>query len=190
MDSRPIPESDPNPSGLCGCGCGHEVKSVAKTSRIHGRIKGHHYRYLRGHGMRGKGKGGYIVDPMTGCWNWQGHVDSDGYGVTRFAGRTTSTHRAKYEELIGPIPVGLELDHLCSNPRCANPAHLEPVTHQENVRRSRNCKLAASDVSTIHELAAAGSTHEQVAEKFGISPGHVSQIACGKRWRDETCTHR
>lgn len=44
-------------------------------------------------------------------------------------------HRAVYEHLRGPIPVGLELDHLCRNTRCVNPAHLEPVTHRENALR-------------------------------------------------------
>lgn len=44
-------------------------------------------------------------------------------------------HRAVYEALVGPIPPELELDHLCRNPACVNPAHLEPVTRKENVRR-------------------------------------------------------
>jgi len=73
----------------------------------------------------------------TECWPWVGTI-SGGYGVfrlgNRFAGNT-GAHRFAYEMLRGPIPKGLHIDHLCQNKRCVNPAHLEPVTLAENVRR-------------------------------------------------------
>lgn len=61
-----------------------------------------------------------------------------GYGYRRIGGRGgrfVYIHRLAYEELIGPIPDGLQIDHLCRNRACYNPAHLEPVTQQENIRR-------------------------------------------------------
>jgi hypothetical protein len=70
----------------------------------------------------------------SGCWEWQGHVNNRGYG--RLRGRVYS-HRASYEAFVGPIPDGLEIDHLCRNTRCCNPEHLEAVTPQENLRRTR-----------------------------------------------------
>lgn len=69
------------------------------------------------------------------CWNWQGAVTSSGYGSVGHRGRIWSTHRLAYELLIGPIPDGLQIDHLCRNKLCCNPWHLEPVTVQENRRR-------------------------------------------------------
>lgn len=70
------------------------------------------------------------------CWLWQGGLTSKGYG--RFSvGRhgNVVAHRFAYELLIGPIPDGLVIDHLCRNRACQNPAHMEPVTNQVNVLR-------------------------------------------------------
>lgn len=64
------------------------------------------------------------------CWIWQARTHK-GYGV--YGGRVA--HREAYKRLVGPVPEGLELDHLCRRPACVNPAHLEPVTRDENVRR-------------------------------------------------------
>lgn len=68
-----------------------------------------------------------------GCWEWTGVRTSDGYG--QIYGRMQMAHRVMYELLVGPIPEGLELDHLCRNPWCVRPDHLEPVTTRENVLR-------------------------------------------------------
>jgi hypothetical protein len=70
-----------------------------------------------------------------GCWEWTGCLNSDGYGHMQVAGRVRSTHRLAYELIVGPIPQGLVLDHLCRNRACARPDHLEPVTNEENIRR-------------------------------------------------------
>jgi len=82
---------------------------------------------------------GYVVTD-AGCWEWTRHQDGKGYGVISVRSidgkwSTAKTHRVAYELLVGPIPGGLQLDHLCRNRICCNPDHLEPVTNRENAIR-------------------------------------------------------
>ena len=73
-----------------------------------------------------------------GCWLWTGPQDGHGYGRLTVGGRSGTSvgaHRISYELHVGPIPAGLDIDHLCRTPLCVNPAHMEPVTRGENTRR-------------------------------------------------------
>ena len=74
----------------------------------------------------------------SGCLIWNGAKDADGYGLIRFEGRTTRTHRVAYTLAVGAIPDGHEIDHLCRVHACMEPTHLEPVEHVVNVRRGRS----------------------------------------------------
>ncbi|WP_084779743.1 HNH endonuclease signature motif containing protein [Planobispora rosea] len=78
-----------------------------------------------------------FVDASGDCWEWTGGRQSRGYGhfsVTRDVRHLA--HRFAYEDLVGPIPEGFQIDHLCRNVLCVNPDHLEAVTQQENIARS------------------------------------------------------
>lgn len=77
------------------------------------------------------------VDVQPGiCWEWQACLLRNGHGqFNREGRRPVMAHRWAWEHLVGPIPDGLVLDHLCRNPRCVNPAHLEPVTPGTNTLR-------------------------------------------------------
>jgi hypothetical protein len=74
-------------------------------------------------------------EPNSGCWLWGGTLNNFGYGTAYVMGGRAMAHRFVYEQLVGPIPAGLHIDHLCRNPSCVNPSHLEPVTQRENIRR-------------------------------------------------------
>lgn len=81
-------------------------------------------------------------DGPNGCWLWTGAKFSNGYGCITLDRdeegwhHTTTPHRFAYELVVGPVPEGLVLDHLCRNKGCCNPAHVEPVTQKVNVHRA------------------------------------------------------
>lgn len=77
------------------------------------------------------------VDLLGSCWQWLGCVDKDGYGAFSLRGgeAPVRVHRWAYEQLIGPIPEGLVIDHLCRNQACVKPDHLEVVSVRENTIR-------------------------------------------------------
>ena len=93
----------------------------------------------------------WTVDPDTGCWNWTLAPNDGGYGLARLGGkpeRRIMAHRWSWEHHVGPIPDGLQIDHLCRNKICVNPAHLEPVTPRENNLRSTS--MAAIHARKTH----------------------------------------
>lgn len=75
-----------------------------------------------------------------GCWIWQGKRDSDGYGGVRVGLKFKRAHRVSYEMETGEDITGLDIDHLCHIRACVNPAHLEAVTHKENMQRLRKAE--------------------------------------------------
>lgn len=79
------------------------------------------------------------VDRTQDCWIWLGlRKKNSRYGKFWANGKMMPTHRYSYEQSNGPIPVGLEIDHLCRRPECIRPDHLEAVTHRENNKRSKS----------------------------------------------------
>lgn len=120
-----------------------------------------------------------------GCWLWDGPINNNGYGVAGvkrepgIPATSIGAHRLAYELLVGPIPDGLHLDHLCRNRACVRPDHLEPVTQLENMRRG-----------TIRERSAEGClsrTHCKRGHKFAeVPPGTARPdcLAC-KRLRNQ-----
>jgi len=94
------------------------------------------------------------VDVDTGCWIWHGARDQNGYGLTAYGGRTERVHRLLYALHNGPIPRGIaarraaQLDHICKNRSCCNPAHLELVTQRTNTLRSNG--ITAQQASQTH----------------------------------------
>jgi hypothetical protein len=112
------------------------------------------------------------VDATTGCWVWQGARTDEGYGSLGIhdTTRTVRVHRWMYEQLVGPIPRGLVIDHLCRNRACANPRHLEPVTRRINTLRGEG----PSARSAARSHCDAG--HPLTGENVYIRPGTTARI--------------
>lgn len=124
----------------------------------------------------------YIVDARTGCWNWQRGDNGIGYGKVWDGERVVMAHRHYYELHKGPIPDGMQLDHLCRNPACVNPDHLEPVTHAENGQRGNRAKLTPAKVREIRRLATDGQHYRNLMTRFGVSKATVHAVLSGRSW--------
>ncbi len=163
-----------NPSGLCWCGCGQPSPES---------------RYLRGHRPRRSWSGApveYAEEDRgheTPCWVWQLRLSAQGYGVIGTAQGTVYAHRLYYEAEHGPIPDGLEIDHLCRVPFCCRPSHLEAVTHAENVRRGIGTRVTAEKVAEIRRLSEIDYRRRVLAMLFGIAPSHVRNIVRREVWK-------
>lgn len=121
----------------------------------------------------------------TPCWIWQRGKSYSGYGQMHDGTKYCRAHRHYYEQANGPIPEGLQLDHLCRQRDCVNPDHLEPVTPAENCRRGAKSKLTDTDAATIRALAGSMS-QRKIAARYGINQSQVSRIINGHRWCPDT----
>lgn len=115
------------------------------------------------------------------CWLWK--TTGSDYPTFQFEGRIQKAHRVAYRLFVGEIPKGMVLDHLCGEPRCVNPEHLEPVTHAENVRRGRATRLTRADAEAIRAKLA--PIFAELETKYGVGADHLYRIATGQSWRDE-----
>lgn len=89
------------------------------------------------------------------CWRWTGGFYSNGYGKLQRAGLSSSlAHRIVYSLLVGPVPDGLDLDHLCRHRWCVRPSHLEPVTHKVNLLRGHQARTKCRNGHDITEPGA------------------------------------
>src|SRR5690625_4821589 len=116
----------------------------------------------------------------TGCWEWLGRLDRNGYGKaydpSMPAGqRVDWAHRVSYRVHRGAIPEGKQLDHLCSNPPCINPEHLEPVTQRENIRRAMTRAGRDDFQREAARLRATGLTYAEIAQALELA--HRSSAA-------------
>jgi len=91
------------------------------------------------------------TDQTDTCWLWTGALIHNGYGVMTLDGRRQLVHRLAYQFFVGPIPDGLQIDHLCRVRHCLRPEHLEPVTAQENSLRGETIAASrAAQTTCIH----------------------------------------
>lgn len=177
------------PFGLCQCGCGQSTPIARRTRGSRGVRKGKPLHFIRGHRARLQAARPlpYEIDEATGCWNWAGAMTTKGYGQVRRGGRNHQAHRWMYEQRHGPVPAGMQLDHLCRNRRCVNPDHLEAVTPATNQRRAKSTKLTEEAAAEIRRRLATEHPNLLAAE-FGVHPTTIYQIRSGRTWRDHPPT--
>jgi len=134
-----------NPTGLCRCGCGETTPIAPVTSAKRGWRKGQHVQYVKGHSARVTNRTRELesrvpITPTdnghpTPCLIWGGAVNSKGYPTKGDgAGGSILAHRAAYEAVHGPLPVGMHLHHLCGQPRCLNVDHLIALSQRDHNR--------------------------------------------------------
>lgn len=109
---------------------------------------------------------------VEGCWLYTGALMVDGYARVKDASSDLAllVHRVVYTELVGPIPDGLVLDHLCRVRNCVNPKHLEPVTGAENLRRGVRARLGErTHCSEGHELTPENTVFQRRTTQSGVT---------------------
>lgn len=177
------------PVGLCGCGCGEPTPLAPKTIAARGWRKGEPIRFIHNHHRRGVlgPRTTYVIEDrgyQTPCHIGQGYVKQNGYiarwSPTRKA--QCSAHVVVWEEAHGPVPDGLELDHLCRVRACVREDHLELVTHAENCRRGRRTNLTPEIVREVRRLRGQ-MTQAQIAVRLSIAKHAVADIHAGRKWR-------
>lgn len=195
--SAQFDNSPPNPDGRCKCGCGEITPLARKTDRQKSMIEGEHLEFCKHHknrflaeqaiDRRLEGEG-FDIDPITGCWNWNGWLSKKGYGQLTPVGSTKLVHVVMWERSNGTVPPGRELDHVCRNRRCGNPAHLEPVTHAENVRRGSVPKINQEIADQIRELYIPGNgrynrgNRRALELKFQVTANTILDIIKRRTW--------
>ena len=134
----------------------------------------------------------------TGCIEWQGSINGNGYGEIVRDGKSSYMHRYAYEREHGPIPAGHVIRHTCDNPPCVNPDHLIPGTHHDNAMDAykrlrhkrgtahRSAKMDDEVVRELRRLREAGMSYASLGERFGIAASSARKIALRESWRQVT----
>lgn len=121
----------------------------------------------------------------SGCWEWTASTNH-GYGYFKMHRKLHRVHRMTYEAWHGEIPISLEIDHLCRNKLCANPTHLEAVSHRENVRRGLNASYARNSATCrlgLHAITPANTRTDLNGKRRCIECKRASQRRYRKRER-------
>ena len=173
------------PVVLCECGCGLPAPIAQRNCRRRGYVRGEPCRFRMGHWAKAVRKPDYVVEDRgysTPCWVWDKVLNSGGYGQAYVPGvGMCLAYKVYFERIHGPVPQGLQLDHLCRVRACVNPDHLEPVTRLENVRRGRHVRLS---VELAREILASPESTRGLARRLGVHVATVGDVRRRRTWRE------
>lgn len=180
--------NDTIPEGFCQCGCGEKTAIATSNWPTAGHIKGKPKRYLKGHNAKRDAKTYWVEEDRgyaTPCWIWQGTISSAGYPQRwdSVLKKPVNLHRRAAEDRFGPLPFHVKVDHLCRQPSCINPDHLEPVTNAINVQRGKTAKLTPAIVRQIRAMAPTMSAYK-IARHFGIGVMTTYVVIKRESWQN------
>jgi len=176
--------------GFCECGCGGKTAIANRNRRQRRWVKGQPVPFLHGHNVKLSWLAKFVrfwsmtrPFPLNGrpdCIEWAGFITEHGYGdyYTGLFGETLA-HRIAYVLTFGPIPMGLEPDHLCRNRVCVNPFHLEAVTRKTNARRGAKCKL---NEQSVVDIRTSGDSTRTLMRRYNVSRATIQAARSGRSW--------
>jgi hypothetical protein len=200
----------PPPGRTRGRGCDMvdrtcSVDGCEGNAHAHGLCSGHDHRRRRYGDPLGQPSRPTVeerfwskVKKTADCWVWTAATNDNGYGFFGMGGRSGRMHlapRVAWLLTFGEIPAEAEVRHRCDNPPCVNPSHLVLGTHAENMAdmtsrkrqavgvRFPHAKLTDEAVVEMRQLRSIGMTQAALGKRFGVSPGIVSDVLRGKRWK-------
>lgn len=191
-------------SRICRCGCGANTSLITKTCKKRGYVKGGYLEFIHGHNPKPWRDEealfwGNLDKKDSGCWEWSGKRNEQGYGRLWFRGKQIRAHRLSWSLINGLIPEGLDILHKCDNPSCCNPNHLYSGTDKDNAndRQARGrliprkgedhhkSLLTWNQIGEIREFCENNPRSQRItAKRYGVKESVISKIVNGVTWKE------
>lgn len=134
-----------------------------------------------------------MIEPGSGCWNWEKYINSGGYGRVKHQGRMIQAHHLSYIGFTGGIPTGMMVLHRCDNRKCVNPNHLFIGSHKDNMKdmvlknrsnKPHGCRNPQSKLSesAVVEIRNSNLNGVELARKFNVSKSAICLIRKNRTW--------